>query len=56
MEVTLYYKKLILEVNEKEEVRESKLKTFYMNFIKINKIIQTSVYTGLKTSETNLNK
>ena len=40
-------KKLILAGNEKKVVRENKLKTFYLNFIKNKNIIQTSIYAGL---------
>ena len=42
MEVGLDSKKLILGWDEKNVVRENKLKTFYLNFTKNNKIIQTT--------------
>ena len=52
MEVRLYDKKLILEGNEKREVRESKLKTFNFNFKQNKEIMQTRAYTGSQTSAT----
>ena len=42
MEVRLDSKKLILDENEKRVVRENKLKTFYLNFIKNKKYYRPS--------------
>ena len=46
MEVTLDYEKTDIG-RELKKNRENKLKTFYLNFCKNKKMIQTSVYAGL---------